>query len=437
MTSGRKMSDDPKADTRAFLFLQGPHGPFFFQLAAQLRQTGARVWRVGFNAGDRLFWPETRTYLPFRGKHETWAETCRHLIENHSVTDLVLYGDTRAIHAEAITLAKAKGLRVHIFEEGYLRPYWITYERDGSNGNSRLMELSLQDMALAQKSNLLDPPVPPSHWGATRQHIFYGAVYHWCVLALNWRYRNFEPHRDLSVAQEFKLYLRKLVLMPFHATDRSIASSRIRLGRFPYHLVLLQLAHDASFKQYSPFKDQAEFIDCVLRGFAESAPLHHHLVFKAHPLEDGRTPLRKNIKRLAAKYNLSHRVHFVRGGKLARLLDSAKSAVTVNSTAAQQVLWRGLPLKAFGTSVYDKDDLVSHQSLPDFFRKPERKDIEKYKLFRDFLLSTSQIPGSFYSSRGRQQALRHVTDLMLAPEGPYTSARAEIEADKQHLRIVR
>lgn len=41
---------------RVFLFLQGPHGPFFHALAKMLRVAGARVWRVGFNAGDRAFW---------------------------------------------------------------------------------------------------------------------------------------------------------------------------------------------------------------------------------------------------------------------------------------------------------------------------------------------------------------------------------------------
>ena len=40
---------------RVFLFLQGPHGPFFSKLGKMLRKTGAEVWRVGFNAGDRAF----------------------------------------------------------------------------------------------------------------------------------------------------------------------------------------------------------------------------------------------------------------------------------------------------------------------------------------------------------------------------------------------
>ena len=35
-------------ENRVFLFLQGPHGPFFHRLGRMLRLAGAEVWRVGF-----------------------------------------------------------------------------------------------------------------------------------------------------------------------------------------------------------------------------------------------------------------------------------------------------------------------------------------------------------------------------------------------------
>ena len=35
--------------------------------------------------------------------------------------------------------------------------------------------------------------------------------------------------------------------MPLHRWERMLATFRIKHGGFPYHLVLLQLEHDASF----------------------------------------------------------------------------------------------------------------------------------------------------------------------------------------------
>ena len=59
-----------KPDLRVFLFLQGPHGPFFGALGRMLRAAGCMVWRVGFNAGDAAFWRDRCTYIPYRGTPE-------------------------------------------------------------------------------------------------------------------------------------------------------------------------------------------------------------------------------------------------------------------------------------------------------------------------------------------------------------------------------
>jgi len=401
-----------------------------------LRAAGCEVSRVGFNAGDRAFWFGTPGYIPFRSKLEDWGRTFTSILNERQITDIVLYGDTRPIHSVAVEMAKSKGINVHVLEEGYMRPYWVTYERGGTNGHSRLMTMSIAEMQQALALSDLEVPTPPAHWGDMRQHVFYGALYHWFVMFRNGDYRNFTRHRELPVAVEAYLYTKRLLLMPFIALDRRIASMRIRHGGFPYHLVLMQLEHDASFQTHSPFTRMAEFIDVVMEGFAGGAPQHHHLVFKAHPLENDRSPIRKQIKQAAKRLNVQDRVHYVRGGKLARLLDQARTAVTVNSTAGQQVLWRGIPLKVFGQAVYSKPQFVSEQPLSEFFASPKRPDSKAYKDYRRFLLETSQIPGGFYSAKGRRQLLRQVVDMMLASEDPYDALKAGKNPPRQPLRVV-
>lgn len=427
----------PRPDRRVFLFLQGPHGPFFNALGRKLRATGAQVWRVGFNAGDQAFWRDRNSYIPYRGTPDDWPARISALIRDLGVTDIVLYGDTRPIHAHAIRIAQARGLTVHVFEEGYLRPWWVTYERDGSNGNSRLMDLDVDGMQAALEQSERPTPPPPSHWGDMRQHIFYGALYHWFVLFLNHRYRNFHPHRDLPVSKEFRLYFKRLALMPFHRIQRGWATARVRWSGSPYHLVLLQLGHDSSVQCHSDYTCMSEFLEQVVAGFAAGAPAHHHLVIKEHPLENHREPLRRRARQAARRYGLAGRVHYVPGGKLARLLDEARSAITVNSTAGQQVLWRGIPLRIFGRSVYDKPEFVSRQPLESFFAQPDAPDSAAYRAYRQFLLATSQVPGGFYSRRGRRQLLRRAVDMMLHHADPYQSLPATNAASTPQLRLVR
>ncbi|MEM6482370.1 MAG: capsule biosynthesis protein CapA [Pseudomonadota bacterium] len=423
--------------TRVFLFLQGPHGPAFFQLGCLLERAGAQVWRVGFNAGDRFFWRDAKSYIGFNKPQSEWSTYFRDLVARKGISDLIVYGDTRPVHTQAIEEARSLGLTIHVFEEGYLRPYWITYERGGANGHSRLMKMSVAEMREKLAQSDTDTALPPASWGDMRQHVFYGALYHGLVLLAGRKYPYFKPHRAMSVRQEFNLYLKRFLLMPLHAVERQLASRRIRRGGFPYHLVLLQLEHDASFCAHSKFATMSDFLEIVLRGFAQGAPTHHHLVVKAHPLEDGRTPIRSELRKLIRRFGLTDRVHYVRGGKLAQLLDETRSAVTVNSTAAQQVLWRGIPLKIFGQAVYDKPEFVSSLPLPSFFARAARPDRRAYRDFRRYLLETSQVPGGFYAARSRRQFLRQAVDMLLAGEDPYDALAVGSAALRQQLQLIK
>ncbi len=374
--------------------------------------------------------------MPFQGRPEDWHETLAALLVEKAVSDIVLYGDTRPVHAEAVRQTRAAGIRIHVLEEGYMRPYWVTYERDGSNGHSALMDLSVAEMRDRLARSDIEMPTPPAQWGDMRQHIFYGAAYHWFVMFWYWRYPSFRTHRALPVHREAALYTKRLLLMPIMAAERSLHTRAIKAGGYPYRIALLQLEHDASFQAHSPFADMEEFISLVIDGFAKGAPSHHHLVFKAHPLENGQSPLRRLISETARAKGIAHRVHYLRGGKLAEVLDQARSAVTVNSTAGQQALWRGIPLKTFGTAVYNKPEFISEQSIADFYSDPRRPDAAAYRDYRQFLLETSQVPGGFYSRAGRRQLLRMVTDMMLSELSPYDALARQSGTQAPAMRIV-
>lgn len=421
-----------RARERVFLFLQGPHGPFFAGLGRALGKAGASVIRVGFNLGDRVFWPGSG-YIPYDGTLTDWPNACAAMIAGRGVTDIVLYGDTRPLHAQALAVARKARCRLHIFEEGYLRPYWVSYERDGANARSRLLDISLSEMAAALPDSDPSLAAAPAVWGDMREHIGYGALYHGLVL-LGRRPGALPPHRGISLAREARLNLLRPVLLPGHVLQRLAASRRVRRGGFPYHVVLLQLAHDASFRCHGPFAEQRMFVEEVLAAFARGAPRDHHLILKAHPLEDDREPLRPIIARAAEVAGIAQRVHFIRGGKLAGLLDGAQGAVTVNSTAAQQALWRGLPVRSFGRSVYDRPEFVSGQPLEQFFAAPRPPDLDAYRLYRRFLLATSQVEGGFYSAAGRRRLMAILPEMMLAEVDPYDRVLHMGAAPRQHPR---
>ena len=177
------LPDDPAQ--KVFLLLQGPHGPFFDRLGRLLRASGAQVWRCAFNAGDEFFWSDKTRLLRYHGGSAEWPDHLARIIAEHGVTDIVLYGDVRPVHSAARAAARSLGLRLHVFEEGYLRPFWISYERGGSNGHSALLDIPVAEMRASLRDTPPEMRRPPAHWGDMRHHKFYGAFYHFLLLVAN------------------------------------------------------------------------------------------------------------------------------------------------------------------------------------------------------------------------------------------------------------
>ncbi len=127
--------------SRRILFLQGLPGSFFFRLGKALSERGCRVYRINFNGGDLWDWP-ARGAANYRGSARGWPAYLATFLRQHRITDIVLFGDCRPLHRMARGTAAGLGVPVHVFEEGYLRPDWVTLERGGVNGFSPLVARS-------------------------------------------------------------------------------------------------------------------------------------------------------------------------------------------------------------------------------------------------------------------------------------------------------
>ena len=118
------------------LLLQGPLGPFFMHLSRDLRNAGAKVTKVNFNGGDWLF--SSGSCVNYTGHAIDWPKYLTRLIKERNIDVILLFGDCRSLHRMALKHAVPMGIDVGVFEEGYVRPDYITFERYGVNANSQL-----------------------------------------------------------------------------------------------------------------------------------------------------------------------------------------------------------------------------------------------------------------------------------------------------------
>ena len=49
---------------------------------------------------------------------------------------MILLGEERPYHKVATNAARELGIKIYVVEMGYLRPDWVTFERDGMSSNS-------------------------------------------------------------------------------------------------------------------------------------------------------------------------------------------------------------------------------------------------------------------------------------------------------------
>lgn len=378
---------------RTYLFLQGPHGSFFPKLGAALGAAGHRVRRINLNGGDQATWPAGRAYYGPIGR---WPAFLTRYVAAEGVTDLVLFGDCRPPHAAAIQVARATGVRIHVFEEGYIRPDWVTLERDGVNGHSALPRDRAWYLAQARGLPRMAEHGPLPLYGTARG---WAAFFYYAEVVLqHWRFPFGLSHRDRNPVWEGITFLRRF--RGRAAEHQRTAADLARLAGRRYMLFPLQLTSDYQIRVHSPFRTMHEAIEQVLYSFARAAPADLWLAIKEHPLDSGLVEWRAAVDALARPLGIADRIAFLEHGDLSALVAGSSGMVTVNSTSGTLSLAAGKPLKALGSAVYDVDGITDGKPLDLFWSDPTPPERATYEAFYRVLADRCLLHGAFLSNAG-------------------------------------
>ena len=373
------------------LLLQGPNGPFFAALGKRLSALGAATWKVNFNGGDTVFYrgPDV---LRFDGQIEHWASWLTDCLAQRSIDAVLLFGQSRAVHRQAIALCEARGIAVYVFEEGYARPWWITMERGGVNERSALNRCDPTRLPLR------DAPKKVMRWrGAFFRMVLWSVLYVLFSALLRRRFPAYVHHWPLRVRTCWKWLRASLRALFLRWAERDV---RVRLmasnGR-SWFLVPLQTQGDSQLRVASRWETNDHFIVAVIESFARHAAATDDLVFKHHPLERGLTDYRACVASHAARLDVVGRVHYVHFGNLPKMLARTKGVVLVNSTVGIQALFHGTPVCVTGDACYAHEHLISGTCMDTFWARPMPPNTRHMRAFFAHMLHTTQINTSFYA----------------------------------------
>lgn len=375
------------SDNRHILLLQGPASWFFKALGLALRRQGALVTRMVFCPGDHLYWRrKSGQILPYRGPRDEYAAFLAQVLKQQKITDIICLGDGRFWHAKAIALCNTlpDPPRIHIVEHGYYRPGWLTLERDGINANSRFSpDISTEKPASPQKfkSSFFRYAMMDISWNLAN------------VLFARFRYPHFKTHSLVRPTQEWRGWIGKALRKPFVRAATAKASQKIQTHSGPVFVFPLQLDGDYQIRVHGPKAGLSGTVQDVCHSFATHAPKDALLVFKVHPLDNGRIGWQKTIN--GANWP---RCIFLNGGDLDTLLGKAAAVVTINSTVGLESIDRGIPTFVIGKAIYRIKGLCTYDDLDRFWNNPQPPDAQLAQQFRNSLMAKTQISGAFDGS---------------------------------------
>jgi capsular polysaccharide export protein len=400
---------------RTFLFLQGGSSPFFGRLADRLTADRHAVRRVNFSGGDRAYWGG-RPAENFRGTVADLPGYYGERFRAWEISDLILYGDRRPVHVPAIARARADGIRIHVFEEGYFRPFLVTLERGGVNGNSALP----RDPAWYREAGA---GLPDCGYGAPftsglAARAMHDVAYEIASLANPLLHPGYRTHVPYNRWIGYCAHARRFAAYPFHASRDRALIARLARETAPMFLLPLQLESDIQIRYYSPIPTMGGLIEHVMRSFARGAPLEARLVIKNHPLDPGFVNYARVVARLGAELGIAERVDYVDTGDASALVPRARGIVTVNSTVGMSSLMLNRPVIALGTAIYNLPGLTYQGKLDDFWRDAPAPDAELYRLFRNVVVHTTQLRGGFYTAESTALAVENCQRLLFADPSP-------------------
>lgn len=402
------------------LLLQGPVGPFFWNLAKDLRGKGAEVFKFNFNAGDWLFYP--RGARSFRGHLGEWPAVLEAFMREQRITVVLLFGDCRPVHACARGLAQELGCAFGVFEEGYLRPDYVTFEPVGVNGHSEfaqslapwLVQQALCPQpakSISQVSHAAAPstkPVGNTFWHAA----MWGMLYFFTAWLGQWCWNNALHHRRMTVLDAPWWWLSFGRKAWYKLKEWGVEQSLCHAKHKQFFLVPLQVYNDAQMTVHSDFDSVCNFADYVMRSFAKAWATEQAeglppggasmrdamLVFKHHPMDRGHRHYGKVLQRLSQRYGLQGQVLYIHDQHLPSLLRSTRGVVVVNSTVGLSALGHGAPVKVCGTALYDIPGLTFQGRLRQFWHLAQHAvpDADELQRFRHALIRRTQLNGSFY-----------------------------------------
>lgn len=387
------------------LLLQGFVGTFFTIFARFLSKNGCDVFKINFHWGEHVFFHGKNTAL-YNGGLNVWAQYITNFIKEKNIQQIFLVGAHKVYHEIAIQIAKDFDVDVYVFDEGYIRPNFITLEKDGVNSETNLSK----DPEIYLKSDNYAMPCQST----VKINLFkYVCVQWWHYFLYTWLlffYKFYNPdyiHHIYAVEHKGDNFFKSIFnfirlsyvtvqmtcIRPFYL--KFFNNAWVKSHSQKFYIVALQINTDSAISKHSDVhKSVPQFLDEVLASFAKHAPSDTFLLIKHHPHDLGIHNYRKQIIQMAIKCGIESRIRYIYAAHLPTCFDNAKGCIVINSTLGLSALTQNVPTYATSRlAIYNMKGLTNQCSLDEFWQNLEKPSQKLLSKFLNYLIHHTQLLG--------------------------------------------
>lgn len=414
-----------KKKCRKFLFLQGMATPFFKELSLAIKNQGHSVYRINFCGGDLLFSSRNIETWNFTLPLNELPSFFHEKNNEHSFTDIILFGDTRPVHRYILReVDKKTNINVHVYDEGYIRPNWITLEQIGVNGYSELLKKPTNFWK--NRKNTKPANSEDIYSGTTLGiRLWHDIKYRIANAIASPYYHHYVTHRPYSALREYYGWIIRFSKLALYTAKKDNKIIKSIINNTPYYLLPLQLQSDPQVQVHSKFNSITSVISEVMHSFSKYAPKNTLLIIKRHPIDPEIIDYKNYSSKLSIVLGIQDRVVFIDSGHLPTLLSHTNGTIIVNSAIGTSALFYRSPLISLGTAIYDMPGLTFQDGLDRFWKEGKKPNKRQNEIFRELIIEATQLPGNFYSNKGRKILIEKSLETMHIKPVTQTSSHYE------------
>lgn len=289
----------------------------------------------------------------FKKKAAFTIKVLSNLNKSVKFNKIIMWGESYIYERAAKQYGLKNNKEMRFLENGYFRPFTITWDKSGVNYNNSLPRdkefyKKLETKSLKKEQFFKPLKVSRATLQTKKNFITKLMIY---LKEFNLPFISNKEFKE----KNFKILKNKINKFIARRTKKNINNEILNDD---YIFVPFQVESDSQIILHSRIKSMYQFVKIVskqVKKFNESYNKDYKVIFKTHPHD-----FNLSTEKIYSLINEYDNIHLINGGDTEVLIKNSKLVITINSTVGIEALLNKKKVITLGEAFYNIDGIVDH-----------------------------------------------------------------------------